>query len=224
MIKTIKEDLSFTVSLLTSENINEVHDMLRSQLELLSSYKKFIAQKDKLVENDRTFKLKKKYTEEAVVNKVSSLQSRIAPNEKNKSHYLFERKIKGGFVSEISSFVPEGMVRKLELKHGDMVFAEKDKNNIHLNHYHYGVSKRIGINDAPGRKQFNSCPVEKMGDVWIVKKSNETGSLIKLNDVPYTVLINNLDIKEYELQIGDLIDVAFYENNPKYSKVIWKHK
>lgn len=138
--------------------------------------------------------------------------------------YLFERKLRGGFIPDISGFVPEGTVRRLGLEHGDTVRARlKEQDEFHKFYHYELVEKGDGI-DAPGRSQYNYCVVKSVAGRFAVDKSEETGKYIRNSEELYTVLLDEQDVQEHQIREGAIIDIAFYQSTPQKAKVLWNHK
>jgi hypothetical protein len=138
--------------------------------------------------------------------------------------YLFERKIRGGFVPEIEGFVPEGVVRRLGLSHHDYIYANRVVYFGNKMRYQYELAQKTNAPDPPDRVQFNYCPVEVQDGMFVVKKSWESDSEIRIDEVPYVVLLNEEDIREFNIKEGDIIDIAFPMQRPEKNKILWKHE
>ncbi|MEK5217751.1 DUF2325 domain-containing protein [Psychrobacillus sp. FSL H8-0487] len=223
MIVELKKEMVQIIKCIDENNVNDSLFILSKQINLVESLFEY-----KEIKNEHKILGTSSYLSKQVSqNKPTQTTSFPSDIEKVKINkrdnmYRFERKVRGGFIPEIEAFVPEGIVRKLGLINGDLVFAEK-KEDIGPNHYQYTVAEKIGSDDSNERSQFNLCPVEKDGDLWVVTRSQETDDLIKLDNVPYRVLLNHQDIKDLDLQKGDLVDIAFLNNNPHNVKILWKH-
>lgn len=147
----------------------------------------------------------------------------IKETEKPNDVHLFERKLKGGFIQEIEAYVPETAVRQLSLEEGDWIRAvpigKKDGKKMY---YRFDLVKK-GNARGGNRREMKYCVVERNGGVWM---SNQTlsGENIKLGDLPFTVRIRDSEAQDFHLSEGDIVDIAYYEDNPVASKVIWKHR
>lgn len=134
--------------------------------------------------------------------------------------YRFERKLRGGFLPEIEAFIPEGIIRKLGLEHGDLVRATKLENELHK--YIYELFEKGDGKEPEGRIQLDYCIVEKEAGSLVVKKYGGE-QVIRLDEVPYTMILPEKDIREFSINEGDLIDLAFFRTNPHLCKILWKH-
>lgn len=137
--------------------------------------------------------------------------------------YVMERKLRGGVLHEIEAFVPEGIVRRLGLEHGDLVHAEKITDTGSRNKYHYTLVESRQAGDAPGRKQMDYCLVEKEAGQLVVKASYMKNEFIRYNDVRYSIIVSESDINYFGIKEGDLVDIAYLANNPAENKILWLH-
>lgn len=132
--------------------------------------------------------------------------------------FWFERKLKGGYIPRMDTYVPEKIVRSLELTHGDIVKATPKKEA----HFYFElIEKGKGVN--PGRGEAKYCIVEKDGNLWVCNQTL-SGKNIYIDDLPFTVHLKGSDIDEYHLKVGDIVDIAYSTENPTICKVIWKHQ
>ena len=138
--------------------------------------------------------------------------------------YPFERKLRGGVLQEIEAFVPEGIIRKLGLRHGDLVSARKMAKTEGRTKYIYSLVEARGEKDVTGRVQLDYCMVEKEAGHLVLKKSYTTNEAIRFNGVPFSILISDGDVRIYGIKEGDIIDIAYNESNPSDNRVVWKHE
>lgn len=145
--------------------------------------------------------------------------------EASQKGYVFERKLRGGVLPDIDAFVPEGLIRKLGLEHGDLVDAEKIPGDTQgRNKYRYKLLESMHAEDTSGRKQLNYCLIEKEAGYLVVKKSYTTGEEIEYDGVSFSTVLNDGDIQHFSLKEGDIIDIAYKETNPSENKVVWVHQ
>ncbi|MET3505525.1 hypothetical protein [Halalkalibacter oceani] len=133
--------------------------------------------------------------------------------------YKIERKIRGAFIPEIEAFIPESIVRQLDLKHGDYVFAEPYQKDSRK--FNYSLAER-GNGENDDRIQWNKCVVQKQGAMFVIEESLELGK-IKLGEAPHAAVLSDEDVRQFELADGSVIDVACLKGNEHQVKVIWKH-
>ncbi|WP_085523601.1 DUF2325 domain-containing protein [Tuberibacillus sp. Marseille-P3662] len=138
--------------------------------------------------------------------------------------YSFERKLKGGYLPDIDAYVPETIVRSLDLKDGDQVKAtEKGLDHKQRLRYHYELAQKGKGQNDPNRCEIKYCIVEKDQNLWVCQK-NLAGENIRIDDMPFTIRIRESEVQEFRLAEGDIVDVAYYANNPVNSRVNWKHE
>lgn len=139
--------------------------------------------------------------------------------------YTFQRNLQGGILPAIKGFVPEGIVRKLDIEHGDLVKATLlPSAEGRSPRYLYELVDKLGKAGTQNRVQFNYCPVENQAGRLLVSKSGETGSLLKVDGEPFHHLFSDYEIEEFDLKEGDLVDVAVFSDNLAGSRLIWRHK
>jgi len=159
-------------------------------------------------------------TRESAVNHVDkSIQ------ESSELLHPLQRNLRGGFLKlkdDPDIFIPEGKVRKYGFEHGDLFKvtpSEDDK-------YHYEFIKaQPDIRKLSPRKQVDHCIVTKKDSIWVCESYHHHGSerLIKLDEVPYSFIIPEEDIREFSLENGSIVDIAYYETNPNRVRVVYVH-
>lgn len=140
--------------------------------------------------------------------------------------YVFERKIKGGFISEIDAFVPEKVIQELALSDGDEIYAEFLFEPEHgPTRYNYSLAKKLD----PPRSPKNIVEVNmgivtyepRHGGYCITKTVNE--DQLMYEGEPLVLKISDNDIDAMSLSEGDVVNAAYYENNPDNPRVRWRH-
>ncbi|AJD93675.1 hypothetical protein JMA_43580 (plasmid) [Jeotgalibacillus malaysiensis] len=193
----------------------ETNDIEKESTDLINSENDVDNDRDKEIESVETIEgmEEKKETEE---------KDRV----KTEEGYIVERKLRGAILTEINAFIPEGILRKLDIEHGDRVEARKmeDASDDGRNRYHYTLIEKGDGKDAPDRTQMEYCVIEKEGGMFVVKSSSLTGEEIKFNGVSYPIVLNEMDIRHFSLQEGDIIDIAYRKSMPTEHKVLWKHE
>ncbi|WP_257351352.1 DUF2325 domain-containing protein [Pseudalkalibacillus decolorationis] len=138
--------------------------------------------------------------------------------------FVFERKLKGGQLQDIDAYVPEKVIRQLGLNQGDYVRATLKKTgevNSKRKHYFFELVKK-GEGKDQDRKVIPYCVVEKDGGLWVCNQTM-SGENIKLGELPFTIRIKESEIMEFHLEEGDIVDIAYFADNPSYCRVVWKH-
>lgn len=137
----------------------------------------------------------------------------------------FERKLKGGFIEKSNIYVPESVVRKVGIEHGDYVDVKEieSKEQDENKRYFYDLVRK-GEAVQTGRIEMKYGLVEKDGQLLVVRKTIlNGGELIRLNDVPYSFLIRDEEVYELGIKEGDIVDIAYMQREPHLYRVIWKH-
>lgn len=144
--------------------------------------------------------------------------------ETSPQKYRFERKLRGGYIREIDGYVPEGVVRNLEIQHGDYLYAIEVEPGYHQKkRFEYSIAEKgLGI-EPSDRIQYNYCPVEVESGRLVVKKSLDSGEDIRLDEVAYTVILNDDDIHSLNIKENDIVDIAFPLGKPETNRILWRH-
>ncbi|WPS85287.1 hypothetical protein SMD22_01280 (plasmid) [Brevibacillus halotolerans] len=140
--------------------------------------------------------------------------------------YRFERKLVGGYIPDIDGFVPEGIVRKLELHHHDYIYAKEiTKSFGEPKKYMYEFAKRDDNPEQIERVQISYCKVESYNENLFIRESMEAQSnKYFLNNPKLLFELQPKDIEWFKIKEGDFVDIAFYRGNEKNCKVIWIHR
>lgn len=138
--------------------------------------------------------------------------------------YRFERKLRGGFVPDLNDgyMIPEKMVRDMEVEDGDLIRVTSEREYMGQKFYYFELAER-GSGPNPNRVEHRYCPVEKEAGYFVVKESQ--GKNIKLDETPFTFLLKDSDVQHFNIEEGDIIDIAYYKNNPAGTvKIIFKYE
>ncbi|QST02710.1 hypothetical protein IMZ31_19365 (plasmid) [Pontibacillus sp. ALD_SL1] len=140
------------------------------------------------------------------------------------TRYRFDRKLNGGILEDLDGgyMIPERMVRHMDVQHGDTVeivdrYPYKDQIS-----YKFKIAER-GNEFHQGRVQYNQCPVKEEAGRLVIDESKQTG-LLRMNEVFHTFVLREHDVSRLQLQKGDIVDVAYYDNAPDQTiRVIYKY-
>lgn len=213
MLEWITQELKEAAGNLTLENLTVQRGLIEKHLDVLKALEELFG-----YQQYHAFGDKKDNIETMEEN------SREESGKSNCPTYLFERKLKGGFVSGIDGYVPEKIIRTMGLVHGDRVYATPlDLRDPHAKRFKYKIAKKGEGKDNPDRIQFNFCPVIKKAGRLVVEKSEETGESIRYDESQYTVVLNEDDVFEHKLTKGSLVDIAYPKDKPQLARVIWTH-
>ena len=140
--------------------------------------------------------------------------------------YKFDRRIKGGFLQEINAFVPEKVVRELDLQHGDLVHAVKiqDATPDSPPHYDFSVAEYKDEPAPKDRVQINYGVVgyDKLLGRYTVDTTMD-GKPIRIGEALQTILINEKDVEDFKLEEGDIVDLAYYTTQSEFIRIIWRY-
>jgi hypothetical protein len=138
--------------------------------------------------------------------------------------YTFERKLRGGIVNGIEPpyFIPEKLIRDMRLEHHDKIRIADTSKHGTLTRYHFEIVEKANVGDPAGRVELSYCVVESRPTSYVISKY-ANGEII-VDGTPLTLTISPKDAQDFYLRNGDLIDVAYYENNLDSLKVLWKYE
>lgn len=147
----------------------------------------------------------------------------VSNEHKEDNIYVFERKLRGGIFPDLQNgyMIPEKMVRDIGLHHGDKVRISDAMQINGETRYKFDIAEKANIGDAPGRVQFDYCIVESDGARFVVSKCAAGDILV--DGVKQTFTIPQRDAHAFNVKEGDLIDVAFYENNLDSLRLVYRH-
>lgn len=174
-----------------------------------------------------------KKTSDGVQNEKNPQLTYIAPpkggkrDNQEKGLHQFERKLRGGFVASIKpsgAFIPESIVRKMELQDGDLLRVVK-QHITNGQRRHEFKRERSMENPQTERIQINYCVVRNEGATTYVQQYYSPDGLvdIRMNGTPLRFNLKYEDVMGLKLEEDDLIDIAFWRNNASSVKAIWKH-
>ncbi|MEW6726512.1 DUF2325 domain-containing protein [Desulforudis sp. 1088] len=129
----------------------------------------------------------------------------------------FTRLVRGGVINEGKAgreiFVPESVVRAEGIEHGDIVGArDKGSNEKGTPQYFFQVLERRGLGHASGRTGFVAV-LEMRGGVWGAYNEDEE----------MFISVPDNDIQAFDLEEGDLVEIAYEKGHPAKARVAWKY-
>lgn len=139
------------------------------------------------------------------------------------SKYKVERKLIGAKIGP--QYYSESMVRKLGLHGGDMVTLTPDPAKFH--HYN-GRLPQVSIVDVnPNPEETivrEKVIVDKDDDGNFVAKYQYNHEPILVDGEPSTIKLNEDDAKKNHIEVGDLIELAYYTpNEHNEARITWKY-
>lgn len=219
LIELVKEEISAHTNALTSENLKETSYNIRSQLDILCAIERAVF----------IDKSKDDQSENLVKDELNEPTETVS-EDGNVITGFFQQNIRGGILHKKEQiYVPEKIIRELDLKAGDYVQATLQKHRFSTNNdggrkrpeYHFEVLQRNKkeIEEVRSIQQMLTLKTHKdFGRLYIEFKDSPS------SDIDVISLISDYDVSRFQLEEGDIIDYAYEPNNPISGKVIWKHK
>ncbi|WP_147535204.1 DUF2325 domain-containing protein [Bacillus marasmi] len=232
ILSVIKEEIQEKLELLNFENLEKKQAEITTFFSFLQALDTLPFENHHNVKNqdEKTTNLPTEdktaiqHNEEDIEEKsAESLEQEQDANSIIGTVYRFERKLRGGVIPELDEgyIIPEKMVRDMNADDGDLVRVVSEKGPQDHKSYRFVVEKKSNQTNK-SRVELRFCNVEKEVGELVVKTSQ--GRMIKLDEVPYTFIIREKDVDIYHLHEGDIIDIAYYKENPMKMKVIYKHE
>lgn len=139
-----------------------------------------------------------------------------------KNEYPFKRKLVGGTLIGLEgSYLAETIIRKFNLHEGDIVKVA-DTKNILKNMQK--TDKRSGSHSKPDIDLFTYCEVkEDNGTIYCDTHFSDGLKLIKVDELPYKVVITDYEIDRFKISVGDFVDLTNLPKSFSSFRVIWKH-
>lgn len=146
------------------------------------------------------------------------------PKEAGVLYDKLERKLRGGYLQKVKTYIPEMVIRKQELEHGDLVKATKTGGTLENGEprYHFELYRKGKMGPLKSRWQFNRCVIEEAAGRLYIRKTAENGN-IRVNGMPFSLFVNDDDAEEFSLKPGDVVDAACQKDKAETARVIWKY-
>lgn len=144
--------------------------------------------------------------------------------EEENQYFVFKRKLRGGIVlmGEEDYFIPEQMVRDMGLSHDDLVKSGVPYTHENRIRRNFSVVEKRNLTNE-NRVQLTEFVVSKTSrGLCLVHDTEGTSHLLESGE-PYTFCISKSDINDYNLKENDIVDAAYYKNNPEGFSIIFKH-
>lgn len=144
--------------------------------------------------------------------------------------YPFERRLSGGFLrtenTESDIFVPEKYVRELDIKDGDMVFADEIGTDYQgRTNYHYEVIKRTSEKTENDRKEFVFAIVEldESSGRYVIYENIHKEKLRTEDGDMTTYVLNEKEMNQFNIDEGSIVDLAWYSGSFDTARVVWHY-
>lgn len=221
-IHQAKADLQELIKDITLENITEKRTLINRYIDLIEMLKDIVDTKESPeIPKDATFvePIEQGRSDHALDN------INEEPRDNNSEQlYVFERRLRGGFVPELETVVSESAVRGLNLRHGDLLRVTNVSDDGTKKRYRFGLGKRVEDVQSTDRVEIRYCVVEDNYGQLVVR---DMGVLLegdkRPENLPETYILRDKDIVEFEIISGDIVDIAFFAPTPDYIRVIFKH-
>jgi hypothetical protein len=148
--------------------------------------------------------------------------ARTEPFEKRES-YVFQRKLKGGELQGIGCFVPERIVRALELEHGDFVYVTENvsvSDGRYKHRFEVAERRHMPPNEERGCCSYAIVEYDEERQQFFVEKDMQQNR-IYVNGAPHRFWIPPKDAAS--VVQGDIIDLAYYKSSPDIVRVAWTY-
>jgi Uncharacterized protein conserved in bacteria (DUF2325) len=147
--------------------------------------------------------------------------------EEESKVYRFERRIKAGVIPELGAYVPEIIIQDLGLEHGDLVTAKFLEKGIGKpDQYEFSLVKKAEeITHPEGIQEVNLGIIEYIPrfGAFGISKTAGGGQLYNEYNEELTLQIADEDLDRFTLHEGDIVDAAYYIDNPSYVRIRWVH-
>lgn len=210
LLKEIRDDLTNVILRLTPENYLECFEEIKNYGVLLKWLRENLPKEPEIAED-------------ISLGSASQLPREIYDNDNNLYIGMFNRKLVGGEFGSFAIFVPEKIVRDLEIEDGDWVKARiknsyKALNGVVKNTYNFEVIRRAEEKHETTRREMKFAIVQWEKDLkeYYIVDPEESGLKTK-------ILISNRTVENMHLEEGDVVDYAYYEGEKLSGRVVWKH-
>lgn len=140
--------------------------------------------------------------------------------------HVFERKLKGGYVSSVpgGAYIRELIRRQNGWMDGDLLRVVSVDDKLSPPKYEFELVKRVN-REQPNRIEIINAEVKMDPGYFYVDQYDPEGEgnwrEIRINDQPERIRIKDEDVEEMRIRIGDRIDLAYYKENPRTVRVVW---
>lgn len=165
---------------------------------------------------------KKELTESETNTLHTNSLAKTEPFEKRES-YVFQRKLKGGELQGIGCFVPERIVRALELEQGDFVYVTENasvSDGRYKHRFEVAERRHMPPNEERGCCSYAIVEYDEERKQFFVEKDMQQNR-IYVNGAPYRFWIPPKDAAS--VVQGDIIDLAYSKSSPDIVRVAWTY-
>ncbi len=125
-------------------------------------------------------------------------------------------------------FVPESIIRKQDFKQGDILQYQLLYTRDGQDFYKYTLVQKADDNNQvqSDRKTFTKGIVEfgEFGNQHVVRKSVDNSLFENAQKELFEYIIPDNELNQYYLEIGSVVDIAWYENKLHDTiRIVWKY-
>lgn len=223
-----KKELTALITDMTLENLHVMLDNIQAHIDLLrcldkAEYKVSDSQQE--IESEA---LSNELLPEDIQEAEPSFQEGWAEDRK---YYIgkFCRHLRGGMIgTEKGVYVPESVVRQLELEYLDWVKATliytgyghgKDR-------YEYALLEKHKDYDIESILESDKRKIIKYGIVKYEEsiKRYYINSKDENTDILHKISLLDSDIKKFKIDKGDIIEYAYWHDDISAGRIVWKHQ
>lgn len=226
ILKELKEELIEKINGLTYENADETGKNIQEFFKAIQSLH-LLSFETKQVIKEEEHILVEEETIEPMLDPIEKVKkdeaAELMGNGMIGKIFKFNRRLSGGVISDLDGgyLLPEKMVRDMGLNDGDLLKVTDERIKNDEKKYTFDLFEKSKTTNEE-RIEISFCKVDKEAGEYVVKES--MSGLIRLDEAPYTLILQEKDKQRLRLKEGDIVDVAFYRDNPSTVRVIWKHE
>lgn len=143
-----------------------------------------------------------------------------APVPDRHAGYRMLRRLRGGYLPDLGVVIPEAAVRKLNLAHGDYIWAEHVGTFPNgKRKYRFTVAEHVTTAPADERERIEvPCGIVESDQGALVVKRTVTSTL------PVPVVLSSEDVRYLAIGVGDVVDLCYWADDPDTIRVCWVHR
>lgn len=225
LVSISKEEISLLLESLSSENVAETIKEIDKHLGLLRQMDDITYRTDLPKSLTIVPPAKKKLTNDPKISSPPPKPKPLYKEETGKNNQWvrgqFKRLLKGGNVGTNQHiYVPEKVIRELELKENDWVQANFISRSNRKNKYEFMLLARTQepLPSDYTRRESTCLPVFKHPDLarFYIKFGNK-------NEQTTQVLLSTIDVANFKIDETSIIDYAYPQGQRSNGRVTWKH-
>lgn len=226
-----KKELTALITEMTLDNLCTTLDNIQTHIDLLRCL-----DRAEYKASDRKYEIESEASPNAIlpedIQEAEETESSFQEGWDEEGKYYigtFFKNLRGGTIgSGKTIYVPESVVRNLELEYLDWVKAAV----IYAGHghgkdrYEYTLLEKHKEYDAKSIAEINNRKIIKYGIVRyeeIIKKYCINGK-IENSDLFHKITLSDSDVKKFKIEKGDIIEYAYWQDDSLNGRIVWKHQ